>query len=194
MKADDLAEIRIAPAEGTALTLTASTPPAQAPLAQAPNEAANSPTAPAPKPEWKLSEPAGVKADPGVGTFAATLTGTRAQRFEAADFAAAKEALGGKTWKYIVKSKTGAAVTLIVSDSGGEEVWGRVEGSDEVFALAGWTAKGLRKSLEDLRDRDATTLDVEKITRIDAPKAADGDAAPTNTERVVLTSDGDAWR
>jgi hypothetical protein len=192
MKAGDVKEIRVTPAEGTPVTLAASTPPAPAEGDKAGEGEKDA--KPAPKPEWTIAEPAGTKADAGVGSFAATLTGARAQRFEAADFAAAKEALGGKVWRIEVKPTSGDAVALVIAAGDGEEIWGRVEGGDEVFALAGWTAKGLRKSLEDFRDRDATALDTAKITRIDAPKAGEGEAPLSNEARVVLTRDGDAWR
>jgi hypothetical protein len=194
VKAEDLTEIRIAPAEGTSVTLKAATPPVTAPDADKVDDKADATKEPAPKPVWTLAEPAGAKADAGVTTFAATLAGARAQRFEAADFAAAKEALGGKVWTFDVKTKGGETVVVTLAAGAGEEIWGRVEGSDEVFALAGWAAKGLRKSFEDFRDRDATTFDTAQVTRIDAPKAGEGDAAPTNGARVVLTRDGDSWR
>jgi hypothetical protein len=190
-KASDLKEIRVTPAVGTPVVLAATSPEAPAPKE---GETA----AAAPTPTWSIAEPAGVKADAGVGTFATTLLGARAARFEAADFAAAKAPLAGPVWKLAVKGPKDEVATLVLADGGGDEIWGRLEGSDEVFALAGWTAKGIRKSLEDFRDREVAAFEVGAVSRLDAPSASAGDdgagAKADEAARVVAVREGSAWR
>ena len=76
-------------------------------------------------------------------------------------------ALGDKPWKIEARAHDGSSFVLLVADGDGDDVWARVEGADEMLKLAGYSAKNIRKTLADVRDKGILKLDAGAITRVD---------------------------
>lgn len=182
-KAEDLTEVAVTPPDGRRVVLTGLRTELDAPTGEdgAPEEAAGEPEVVV---SWKLSEPEGVVPDTSAQNLPRGVANLRAKEFVPAADAPA-DALGGAVWRVEAKVHEGDAVALVIADGGGDEVWARLEGADELLKLNGYTANQLRKTVEELRDKKALDLDRASVTGL----LLAGAEGP-----IALSRDGDAWR
>ncbi len=173
--ADAVSRIEVASPEGDKLALTSTTTETPAPEGAPPDAKPTKTTT------WALSEPAGVKGDASVSGFANTLVGLRAKEYVALAKATeeAKAALAGKTWK--VTAKVGDKdVVLTVAEGTTEPIWARIEGKDELIALATYAADSVRKGLAELKDKTVFDLSPDSVTGL----TLKGDAGPIELTKV----------
>lgn len=165
--ANDMSEISVTSPDGAVVTLTGTrkeTPAAAAAEGDAPApEAEKKP--PVVTVDWALTAPAGVKADASVGSLARSFASARAKEFVKAGDAGDKP-LGAKPWRISAVVK-GEPVTLLVADTPGDEVMAQVEGKEEYAKLQRYTADGLEKTVEDLRDKSVLGVTGEAIGHLE---------------------------
>lgn len=182
--ADDVTKIEITPPDGGKITLAGTrseTPPG-------PDAGADA--KPTVKVDWKLTEPAGVTGDASVASYARSLAGVRANDFvplPKAD-ATATAALSGKVWTIRAEVKPKGkdpvqTVVLKVSDAAGETVWAQVDGKQELASLASYTAKSLRKGLDELKNKVVYELAPEDVVKL----TLKGDAGPISLAKTDKT-------
>jgi len=142
----------------------------------------------APKPKakvtWTLTEPAGLTADTSASSLARSFTGLRAKSF-VPTAEAPKTALSGEVWTVVGETEGGETLKLTVQDGGKDDVWARVEGRDELMKLAGYTADGVRKTVEDVQDKKFLDVSPEAVTAVTF-------AGPDGP--VSVARDGQRWR
>lgn len=136
---------------------------------------------------WRIAEPAGYQADDSAKTLARNIANARTREFVARADAPA-DALSGALWRIEARTHDGVELGLELADGEADQVWGRVIGQDaERIKVEKFTAKNLRKSLADVRDK--TLL-----------PGADGDAvtlvrfAPEGEPSFVVAREGESWR
>ena len=177
--ADNVSRIEVTDPEGAKLALTGTT------VETPPGEGAPPDAKPTKTTTWTLVEPANVKGDASVSGFANTLVGLRAKEYVALAKATeeAKAALAGKTWK--VAAKVGDKdVVLTVAEGTTEPIWARIEGKDELIALASYAADSVRKGLAELKDKTVLDLSPDAVTGL----TLKGDAGP-----IELTKADGQW-
>lgn len=180
IKEADVASLTVTPPGRAAVTLTASRPePAPEPAGDA--------GVPGAEATWAITAPPGVEADASVKSFVRQVVDLRAQSFKGLGEAgeAAEAALGGEVWRWTLSLVGGGTATFILGRGADDTLWGRVEGREEVFTVASWTAKNLQKGLEALKDRRVRLWEPSRIVGIDAPMAEG---------RVAIRKGDEGWR
>jgi hypothetical protein len=143
------------------------------------------PAAATKKTTWTLVEPAGVKGDASMDGYARAIAGLTVTAFVPLDKAGdeAKQALAGPVWT--VSIKVGDKVSVLkLQDGGKDAIWGQIEGKNEVFSVADWAAKGVRKGLEELEDRTVLNLPPDTLTAL---------TLKTDNGPVTVTRTAGAW-
>ena len=178
-KPEDLTEVSVTDPDGKRFVLTGTKQ--EAPAAEPGAEASKAKPATV---EWALTEPAGVTADSTASGLARSLASLRAKEFVPKDKAPAT-ALAGKVWKIAAKGADGKSIELVVQDGGKDDAWAQVTGRDELMKLAGYTADGVRKTIEDVKDKKVLDLTPDQVTSVTFQGA---------TEPITLTrGDGGRW-
>ncbi len=183
-KAEAVSEIGVTTPGGEKIVMkgeTVEVPPAP----EAPPGPDGKPAAATKKTTWTLVEPAGVKGDASMDAYARAIAGLTVTAFVALDKQSdeAKKALAGPVWT--VSVKVGDKVSVLkLQDGGKDAIWGQIGGKNEVFSVADWAAKGVRKGLEELEDR--TVLNV-------APDALTALTLKTDGGPVTITRTAGAW-
>jgi len=172
---DDLAEVAVTAPDGARVAVTAVRPEPVDP--DEGGEAAEASV------EWSLTEPPGLSGDGQVGALPRSLANLRAQRFVPTAEAPA-DALGARPWVIEARLRGGDTLTLRLADSDDEEVWGQVEGRDELIVVNRHTARNLRKTVEDLKDKRVFAADEGDITGLELTGPAG---------RIALARRGDGW-
>jgi hypothetical protein len=115
--------------------------------------------------DWKVTEPAGFKADTTVSGVARSLANLRVRSF-VAGVGASEKPLGEKPWRITAKTHDGAKTLVVLIADGGEEeeIWAQVEGANEYLKIDKYTSKNLQKTIADLRDKSLLTLDEAAVT------------------------------
>ncbi|MCA9514726.1 MAG: DUF4340 domain-containing protein, partial [Myxococcales bacterium] len=160
--ANDMTEISVTTPEGAVATLTGTrkeTPAEASPEDGAKPEGEKKP--PVVTVDWKLTAPAGVAGDASVASLARSFANLRAKEFVKAKDAGDKP-LGETPWR-VSATVGGEKVTLLVSAAAGEDVMAQVEGKDEYAKLQRYSADGLLKTVEDLRDKTVLGTSAESI-------------------------------
>ncbi|MCC6625291.1 MAG: DUF4340 domain-containing protein [Deltaproteobacteria bacterium] len=188
-EADDVTRIEITPPDGKKVALAGTrseTPPAPDDTGAVPPDAK-----PTIKVDWALVEPAGVVGDQSISSYARSLASLRVNDFVPLAKAdeAAKKALAGKLWRVkldVVPGGSGEAQshTVLIEEGGGDVVWAQVEGKDELLSLQSYSAKNLRKGLDELANKVVFDVVPEDVTSV----TLGGDAGP-----ITVTKTGEAW-
>jgi hypothetical protein len=115
----------------------------------------------APGATWRFETPAGFR--PGaVDSFLGSVLGLYATDFLGADDAEAKAALADSPARLTLETADGA-IAMRVSPPGESFGYVQVEGADEIVKVSQYTAKSLRKTLSELRDRKVFDVSAEAI-------------------------------
>ena len=171
-KAEDFSSITIARADGSQIVLSAESKeePVVVPPVEPGAEPAAEPAA-APKPKvtttWKLSEPATLPAgyrldDTAVGRVASSLATLRASEFDDE----AKAGVGFEGAHTIITAKLKDAKELVLHlglKDDKKRVVARVDGDQQVYLLAEFTAKNVDKGLDDLRDLSLFSAKIDSV-------------------------------
>lgn len=185
-KTEDLTEVAVTTPDGRRVVLTGLRTELEPP-AQDGGEDGGEPAEPEVVVSWKLSEPDGVMPDTSAQNLPRSLANLRAKEFVPADDAP-EDALSGPVWRVEAKVHEGEGITLTIADRGadgaGDEIWARLEGTDELMKLNAHSANQLRKTVEDLRDKKALDLDRASVTGL-ILAGADGP--------IALAREGDTW-
>lgn len=123
-----------------------------------------------PEGAWRFETPKGFR--PGsIDGFLGQVLGLYATEFLAADDAEGKAALADKPARVTLETADGS-IALQVSQPGESFAYVRVEGSSEIIKVSQYTAKNLRKTLSDLRDKKVFAVDAEVLAaiRLTTPK------------------------
>ena len=185
LKPDDVTKVATTLADGKKLVVEATTPPAPPPA-----EVDGGPAPPPPKPEWKLVEPATLPAGFRLDTAQLARSASAVATLRAQDFAdGATDEAAGLTGAHLIVEATGKDGKKVVLHVGKEDdkkrVYARVDGDPQMYLLAGYSAKQLGRTVDDLRDLtllDAKIEDVERVT------------IRGSTGAVTVKKDGDAWK
>jgi hypothetical protein len=134
---------------------------------------------------WAISEPAGVDGDTTISGVARTLAGLRVNDFVALDKAAedAKAAVANSAWM-LTFSVGDTITTLRIADGDKDPVWAKIDGKDELLSLSSFTAKSLRKGLDDLKNKTVWDIPQADITELSLKGEAD---------QISLTRSGATW-
>lgn len=190
LKADDITRVAITNADGSRIVVEGTPPPPPAPDAP---DAGPSASAAAAKTEWKLVEPSAAALPEGFRLDKAQLARPAASfaSLRAQDFAdGTTDATAGFDAPHtIVEASTGSAGGKKITVHFGKEddkkrVYAKVDGDPQIYLVAGYSAKQLQKTVDDLRELtllDARIDDVEKVT-------IKGTAAT-----VVVQKKGEEW-
>ena len=113
---------------------------------------------------WRFETPKGF--EPGnVGTFLSSTLGLYATEFLPADDAEGLAALAKEPARVALDTSDGSVV-LHVSQAGEKHGYVRVEGRDEIVKVSQYSAKNLRKTLSDLRDKKVFRFSTEAVTAV----------------------------
>jgi len=178
-EADDISKIEISTPANEKVVLTSTT--TEVPVAPDAGPDAK----PTKNTTWAISEPAGVVGDTTISGVARTLAGLRVNEFVALDKAAedAKAAAANSSW-LLTFSVGDAITTLRVADGDKDPVWAKIDGKDELLSLSSFTAKSLRKGLDDLRNKTVWDIPQADITELSL-KGEDG--------QISLIRNGATW-
>ncbi len=174
-------------AEVSALTVTPPGRTAVTLMATRPEAPADDAGAPSPEATWNITAPAGVEADASANSFVRQVVDLRAQSFKGLDEAGeeAKKALAGEAWRWTLTLTGGGTTSIALGAAADGTLWGQVEGRDEVFTVASWTAKNLQKGLEELKDRRLRLWDAARVVGLDVP---------ITEGRVAVRKGAEGWR
>ncbi len=135
--------------------------------------------------EWVIEEPKGYRAGTGVKTFAGSIAAMRALSFEN-DTTKKDAGLDGKDVVHLhIELRDGKSYDVSIGPERDDAAYAMVEGRDEIVKISKYTAKNLRKTLSDLRDKKvllAAGLGRNTLTGVDLPFAG-----------VSLRKEGGAW-
>jgi len=159
----------------------------------APDEEGNVPpdAKPTVKVDWALVEPAGVVGDQSISSYARSLANLRVNDFVPAAKAdeAAKAGLATDTWQVKIEVRPGGkepaqTFDLVIEKGGGDVVWAQLAGRDELLSLQSFSAKNLRKGLDELANKVVFDVVPEDVTAL----TLGGEAGP-----IAVAKTGDAW-
>ena len=124
--------------------------------------------------DWQIAAPKQIRADQGaVSGVVSTLTNLDSQRLvEDKATNPSQYGLAQPALEVQVSEKDNKSQKLLIGDDTptGGAVYAMLQGDPRVFTIASYTKNSLDKSLNDLRDKQLTTLAPEKISRFELLK------------------------
>jgi len=190
VKLSDLRDKKVLTAKATDLVKVSIQPPGGAAKVELTGDRKEEPKKKDAKPDdppkfkvtWTLTAPAGTKGDKTIDAMARNLANLRAREFVPAD-KGPKGGLGKDIWTLTGTTHDGKTYTVKVSGKDGvgdgeddkKKVWAQVEGKKEFLKLDDHTAKNLRKSLADLKDKALFgDIKAEDVTMLETAPAGGG--------------------
>ena len=185
----DLRDRRLFTSKNDDLVELTLTPPGQKGIGLAGNREETPGAAPGDSPKvtvtWAFAEAQPFKLDQmAASTLARSLANARAKDFKEPD-GEPGDALGDSHWTLRGKTYDGKALGLRISAAEGDEVWAQMVSTEELLVVDKHTAKNLRQTLADLRDRDLVGGTLEDALAFTL--------SPEDGEPFTVTRRQDGW-